>query len=155
MKESTYVRMMTNQSRLFQLSSTFAVLGGGRGAWEITDDGKIDAWSRLKFELQVYRLMRDREKIPFPFRSKVNGLTVKIEGEIYTERWLVHYHNLRHFQPCRQVASFTAGRMSGEYHEGNDVSEELDYLRLAKAREILNRLKQPSARPGQSKGQKV
>jgi hypothetical protein len=147
--------MEMNQSRLFQFTSgDWFNLGEGAGWWKLTDEVFTPSRKRLKFELLVYRLMRDREKIPFPRRSKVNGSPVKIQGETYSERWLVHYYHLRHFQPCRQVASFTAGRMTGEYHEGNGVSAELDYERLFKAREILNRLKSTVLSPStKSKGQ--
>jgi hypothetical protein len=45
--------------------------------------------------------------------------------------------------------------MTGEYHEGNDVSAKLDYERLFKAREILNRLKSTVRSPRTQKGQTV
>jgi len=147
--------MIVNQHYLLdQTTPSWSCLAGGREGWESTDHhGNLPA-RRLKYERFVYRLMRKMARIPYPLRKHVNGSLVKIQDETYSERWLVHYYNLRHFQPCRQVASFTAGRMTGEYHEGNDVRAKLDYERLFKAREILNRLKSTVLSPStKSKGQ--
>jgi len=152
---SKYGDMIVNQHYLLdQTTPSWSCLAGGREGWESTDHhGNLPA-RRLKYERFVYRLMRKMARIPYPLRKHVNGSLVKIQDETYSERWLVHYYNLRHFQPCRQVASFTAGRMTGEYHEGNDVRAKLDYERLFKAREILNRLKSTVLSPStKSKGQ--
>ena len=153
---SKYGDMIVNQHYLIdQTIPNWCCLAGGMEVWRSTDHhGNLPA-RRLKYERFVYRLMRKMARIPYPLRKHVNGSLVKIQDETYSERWLVHYYNLRHFQPCRQVASFTAGRMTGEYHEGNDVSAKLDYERLFKAREILNRLKSTVRSPRTQKGQTV
>jgi hypothetical protein len=138
---SKYGDMIVNQQWLIgQKAPNWYDLAGGREEWESTDEDRNFTAKRSQYERSVYRLMRKRAKIPYPFRKYVNGSLVKIRDETYTERWLVHYYNLRHFQPCRQVASFVAGRLSGEYHEGNDVSFELDLVRLCQARQILDRV---------------
>ena len=148
MIETGYTKMRRNQMLLIDIETpNWCAMSRGRVEWEYTDCVmETNKKQRLKFEQRVYRLMRRREKIRYPSRRLINGSEVKIKDgrltlgyEVYTERWLVHYYHLRHFQPCREVSSFVAGRMTGEYHEGNDVSFELDVERLCAAREILNR----------------
>ena len=77
-----------------------------------------------------------------------------LDGEKYSKLWLAHYYNVRYFQPCRQVASFIAGRLTGEYHEGNEVSFELDLARLCAASKILGQRKQAASSTAKSKDRK-
>lgn len=111
----------------------------GCGWWDdLSGDngpGEYSPEQRRRFEATAYRIMK-RDHIKVPPKS-INGRTVKLEGETFSERWLVHYYNLRHFQPCREVASFVANRMTGEYHRGDQLSFEEDLARLCAASKIL------------------
>ena len=85
--------------------------------------------------------------------SKPQQKQQNLDGEYYTEMWLSHYYHVRYFQPCRQVASFIAGRLTGEYHEGNNVSKEEDLARLCAAQKILAAESNRPLAPDKIKGQ--
>lgn len=136
-KCSAYITMVRNQQLLLS--------GLGRSSWEemagFRDAGMRTHDERKQIETQVYRIMRN-DHILRPRGSKTDLDTVEINGEKYSERWLKHYYFLRHFQPCREIASFLASRMTGEYHNGKEVSFEKDIARLCAAQNILARQRQ-------------
>ena len=131
MKPTIYDKMMDNQGRLINaiyggvMGDFFDRLGYGLESWKSDDE----IWSdqRDKIAAIVYRAL----KLPRPPKRLSDR-----------ERWLIHYSNLRYFQPCRQIASFLASRMTGLYYGGNKVSDRLDRRWLWSARLILDRINQ-------------
>jgi hypothetical protein len=140
MNYDTYCKMLSNQRELMEAMPRayrfWMDLSGGLPVWKRTD-GCVKG-DRKKLERRAGALMKERENIP----PLPKGLKPR-------ERWLAHYYNLRHFQPCRQVASFLASRLTGRYHGGNNVSPQLDVKWLCAGRRILDR-----HQPRQTKGQK-
>ena len=134
-------------------------LDHGLEAWINSDPGLGPKWQH-RMERRAYGLMR-KDNIRIPRRVKADSEMVAVEDkrltlgqEMYSKRWLIHYYNLRHFQTCREIASFVSSRITGEYHNGHDLEFEEDLARLYAASKILGQRKTAAPSPAKSKDKK-